>query len=224
MTSAMAKSSKSLSHQLGPLANTFQIRRQPTSPYLDEWLAASGVLNAYETESLDYLYAQAAYDGNYWNEEELKMRLVSQVIFMARLDIPDRIRVFYERHLSRIVDTIPLQVKADCLVATPGAFNTHQKPYFFLQEYKRGRGDRATDRTKDPEAQMLAAMLISQTLNTDEHPLYGSYIIGTDWYFTTLHNRDYATSREYDIRQRDDLTQIIFILRRLKELILSRVG
>jgi len=213
----MEKPRKNLSHHLGELANAFHIKRQPTDPHLQQWLNVSGTLNEFETETLDYLYAQAAFDGNYWNEEELKMRLVSQLLFMARLDVPDRLRVFYERMLSGTVDTIFLQVKADCLVATPGAFNTHQTPYFFLQEYKRGRGD-----TKDPEAQMLAAMLISQTLNADNQPLYGSYIIGTDWYFTTLLGRDYCTSREYDIRQHDDLTQIVFILRKLKELILNR--
>lgn len=214
----MGKTDKSLSHQLGRLANTFQIQRQLSSPALSQWLNASGTLNPFETEALDLLFAQAAYDGNYWNEEELKMRLVSLVIFMARIDVPDRIRVFYERMLSGIIDNIPLQVKADCLVATPGAFNTHQTPYFFLQEYKKGRGD-----TKDPEAQMLAAMLIAQSQNGDDgKPLYGSYIIGTDWYFTTLLGRDYCTSREYDIRQRDDLLQIVFILRKLKDLILSR--
>ncbi|MCY7359875.1 MAG: hypothetical protein LH609_20975, partial [Rudanella sp.] len=119
--------------------------------------------------------------------EELKMRLVSQLLFMARLDVPDRLRVFYERMLSGTVDSIFLQVKADCLVATPGAFNTHQTPYFFLQDspplrYKRGRGDTKERDVASPEAQMLATMLISQTLNGDNQPLFGSYIFGTDWY------------------------------------------
>jgi hypothetical protein len=69
---------------------------------------------------------------------------------------------------------------------------------------------------------MLAGMLIAQEKNQDHQPLYGSYIIGTDWYFTTLLGQNYTSSWEYDIRNHDDIVAIVLILRKLKELILAR--
>lgn len=211
------ESIKGLSHHIGILAETFKIQRITTSHYLENWLDATGTLNEYELANLDEMYVQAIYDGNYWNEEELKMRLVSLVFLTAKVEVPNQFKMYFERKLTGIIDSISINVVADCFLASQGAFNTPQKPYFFLQEYKKGRGDQ-----KDPEAQMLAAMLIAQEINQDKKPLYGSYIIGTDWYFTVLIGRQYCCSREYDVRNHNDLLQIVFVLRKLKELILNR--
>ena len=79
------------------------------------------------------------------------------------------------------------------------------------------RGDK-----NDPEGQMLTAMLIAQTLNNDNKPIYGSYIIGSNWWFTTLVGTAYCSSQKLDTSKRADLLQIVFILRKLKELILNR--
>ncbi|MEN9611880.1 MAG: hypothetical protein RLZZ628_2694 [Bacteroidota bacterium] len=46
--------------------------------------------------------------------------------------------------------------------------NTPTKPYFFMQEFKKGK--KSVD---DAEGQMLVAMLIAQTLNADKKPVYG---------------------------------------------------
>ena len=110
-----------------------------------------------------------------------------------------------------------LYVIADCFVATPTQFSKPKHPYFFLQEYKKGRGD-----SKDPECQMLMAMLIAQQLNQDNQPLYGSYLFGSRWRFTTLVGNQYCISKEFDADEEADLLAIIFILRKLKELILNR--
>ena len=136
---------------------------------------------------------------------------------IAKIDTEDKIKVFYERPLSATINNFNLAVIADCLVATPLKFNTPKKPYFFLQEYKKGRGE-----AKDPEAQMLLAMLIAQEKNQDNLPLYGSYVIGSNCYFSTLIGRDYCSSRLFDAAQKEDLLQIIYTLRKLKDLILNR--
>ena len=208
---------KGLSHNLDLLIGTFNIEFINESPFLTEWLNVQSNLSETDSLIIEKLYGQAKTEANHWNEEELKMRLVSVMFLLSDMDVPKKVKVFYERQMKGIIDNIELSVLADCLIASPLAINTPQKPYFFLQEYKKGRGE-----TKDPEAQMLAGMLIAQEKNQDGNPLFGSYIIGTDWYFTILLGRDYTTSREYDVRNHDDIIAIVAILRKLKELILKR--
>lgn len=204
-------------YNLGLLANTFNLNVVTDCLHLKNWLNSSFILTEYEQKSLDYLYEQVKTDGKYWNEEELKIRFIGGLFAIAQIDVQDKIKVFYERPLSANIDNYALNVVTDCLVATPLKFNTPNKPYFFLQEYKKGRGE-----AKDPEAQMLLAMLIAQEKNNDNLPLYGSYVIGSNLYFTTLIGKDYCSSRQFDASEKDDLLQIIFILRKLKDLILNR--
>ena len=51
---------------------------------------------------------------------------------------------------------------------------------------------------------------------------YGSYLFGSRWKFRTLIGRTYCQSTEYDADKYPDLLQIVFILRKLKHLILNR--
>ena len=69
---------------------------------------------------------------------------------------------------------------------------------------------------------MLIAMLIAQEKNNDEKPLYGGYMIGTSWHFSTLIDKNYCVSKKYEATQKSQLMQIVFILRTLKTLILNR--
>ncbi|MFZ4662641.1 MAG: hypothetical protein ACOYNY_36875 [Caldilineaceae bacterium] len=206
-----------LPYDLGILADAFDLAVATDCPHLEEWLNATTMLDVVEQTMFDYLYEQVKVDGKYWNEEELKIRFIGGLFAIAKIDVADKIKVFYERPLAATIDHFRLTVVADCLVATPLKFNSPQKPYFFLQEYKKGRGE-----AKDPEAQMLTAMLIAQAKNQDGLPIYGSYVIGGTCYFTTLAGRNYCSSRLYDAANRDDLFQIVATLRQLKEIILNR--
>ncbi len=204
---------------LGLLSEAFNLNVLSDCTHLNEWLSASYQLSEIEQNNFEYLYEQVKIDGKYWNEEELKIRFIGGLFAIAKIDVPDKIKVFYERPLSAIVNNHNLNVIADCLVATPLKFNSPKKPFFFLQEYKKGRGE-----AKDPEAQMLLAMLIAQEKNHDGLPLYGSYVIGSSCYFTTLIENSYCSSRLFDASEKDDLLQLIFILRKLKDIILSRTS
>ena len=133
------------------------------------------------------------------------------------MQLKNKIKVFYERPLAATVENHPLSVIADCMVATPMEFNTPRNPFFFLQEFKKGKGEK-----RDPEAQMLSAMLIAQHNNQDGKPLYGGYLVGGNWRFTTLIQKDYCVSRQFDATQKTDLLQIVSALRQLKQLILNR--
>jgi hypothetical protein len=91
------------------------------------------------------------------------------------------------------------------------------KPYFFLQEFKKAKGEK-----KDPEAQMLTAMIIAQHLNHDQKPIYGSYLIGSGWRFAVLVGNDYCLSRKFDAENKKDLIQILFVLKQIKQIMLNR--
>ena len=68
---------------------------------------------------------------------------------------------------------------------------------------------------------MLAAMILGQSLNNDEKPIYGCWLQGVAWRFTVLKNLDYSVSRSFDATNPDELIQIVFILRKLKKILLD---
>lgn len=151
-----------------------------------------------------------------WNEEELKMKMISLLFFLAKIDEDRKIGTFYERKLSYEWETVALTVVCDCIIAKPLGFTTPKAPYFFLQEFKRQK-----EHTQDPEGQMLAAMLIAQEQNADNRPIYGAWVTGSIWYFTILHQKDYFINRSFDATVKEELIQILFILKKLKDLILK---
>jgi hypothetical protein len=211
------KELRNFGYDLSLIIKTFGIKVTKQSPLLTEWIAAQYELNTIEQANFEDLYTDAEEDGGYWNEEELKINFVGAAFRLARINTKDRIKVFYERPLAARVKDHALSVIADCLVATPLPFNTPDHPYFFLQEFKKRKGDK-----NDPEAQMLVAMLIAQETNQDGKPIFGGYLIGQNWNFAIFENNTYCQSRQYDSTRREDLLQIIFIIRKLKELILNR--
>ncbi len=208
---------KNFGFDLNLIADAFDIQRVDKCEHLDAWLAADFVLNDSENEIIDQLHADMTDFGDYLNEEELKIQFVGTAFLVARVNVPFKIRVFYERGISAIVNNYELSVISDCLIASPKRFNAPQKPYFFLQEFKKGKGEKV-----DPEAQMLVAMLIAQEKNQDNYPIYGGYLVGRNWIFTTLTGRNYCVSRQFDATKREDICQIIFNLRQLKGIILKR--
>ncbi len=194
----------------------FELLDNENCIHLSEWLHPTYELDTLDQRIIDDLYEDILQSSEAMNEEELKARMVGLLFYVARIDAVKKIRVFYERPISAIVRDIPLSVICDCMVAMP-VKNLPKKPYFFLQEFKKSKGEK-----KDPEAQMLIAMLIAQAKNNDGKPLYGGYLIGTGWHFATLVGNDYCLSRKYEATNKIDLHQIVSILHQLKSLILER--
>lgn len=195
----------------------FNIEKQAECTTLDNWLNVSGTLTDMEQNILDSVQKDIKLVGRDWNEEELKMNFVAIIFFVAKLNVPKKIQVFYERRLIGEVEGIAISVIVDGMLATPTNANRPKTPYFFLQEFKRSLGD-----DHDPEGQMLAAMILAQELNKDGKPLFGCWLQGKFWNFTTLVNKNYCVSKTYDASDKEDLQQIILILRKLKYLIENR--
>ena len=198
--------------------NTFGIKRVQKCKILEEWLEASDELDSFELKTLDkainrYLLLSAS-----WNEEELKMHFISPVLMVADANIPEVCKTYFERPLSGIIGEYSLNVVTDCMIARPKLAGDPDKPYFFLQEFKQSQ---AFGRT-DPQGQMIIAMLLAQQANADNKPVYGCFVIENNWRFTSLNGLDYCVSRQFDATEKQALHQIVFILRKLKDLILNR--
>ena len=151
-----------------------------------------------------------------WNEEELKIKALSLIFYIAKLEEVPRVKMFYERPIQATIPPFSIDVKVDAMLATPWGKATPRYPYFFLQEFKQEK-----KKSLDPEAQMLAAMLAAQVLNKNENPLFGGYIIGRNWFFGVLEGKTYTISNAFNATEEPDLRAIIFILRRLKHIILT---
>ena len=195
----------------------FAVRKKQRCETLNDWLNATEVLDDIEKYLLVQVRSELELYQREWNEEELKINFIAIIFFLAKITVPEKVHTFFERRLSGTVENIPISVVVDCMVATPTYAIRPQTPYFFMQEFKRSISD-----DHDPEGQMLAAMILAQELNKDGKPLYGCWLQGKNWNFTTLIERDYCVSKQFDATDMEDLHQIVFILRKLKDLILNR--
>jgi hypothetical protein len=198
------------------LIETFGLQRLfKSTPLLDEWLSASGELNpvdkAFIMESQEKLIENA----DSWNEEELKMSFISMVIFLARFN--NSIRTYYDREISAVINEINVCCKGDMMLSK-GIGEMIKTPYFFLHEYKREK-----KYSGDPVGQMLGGMLISQAKNNNGKPIYGCYVQGRFWFFALLEGNKYSVSQPFNSSEIDDVQKVIFILRKLNEIILKRL-
>lgn len=87
-----------------------------------------------------------------------------------------------------------------------------------MHEYKREK-----KYSGDPIGQMLGAMLIGQAKNNNDRPIYGCYVQGRFWFFSVLVGNQYVISNSFNSSELEDAKQIIYILRKLKEIILERL-
>ncbi len=208
---------KKLSTDTDILLDAFQIEKVYGGTLIENWVTSTSKLTSSQSELLEDIYLQSFKKVGGWNEEEVKMKLISFLFYIADIEEEGKISTFYERELTADIDNKRLTVTCDCLIASPLGLSSPRLPYFFLQEFKRRK------RTQnDPEGQMLAAMLIAQHKNNDGKPVYGAWLTGSFWEFAILKDKTYFSSYTFNSVERQDLLQIVFILRRLKDLILNR--
>jgi hypothetical protein len=207
---------KRLPFDLSIIAETFKLERSDKCEHLEKWINQSYEFTESEQKLLDEVHAEMVESSDYLNEEEIKIRLIAPLFQIANIDEENKVRVFYERSLSAEIDEYQLSVICDCMVASSTIFKTPTHPYFFLQEFKKAKGEK-----RDPEAQMLVAMLAAQKANNDGQTIYGGFLIGSIWRLATLINNTYCTSRQLSATNKVDLKQIVSTLRHLKALVLN---
>lgn len=193
---------------LDKIEETFGLQQVRRLPILEELLAHEYQADAYETRYLSNLSEKyLTLGGDNWNEVELENKFISPLIVFS--DIANqKYSYFLERELSITLGEYELSGRVDGMIAT--GFRNPKIPYFCLSEYKR-----QTDPNGDPTGQALIAMLVAQKINNNQKPIFGSYIIGRDWYFMALVDNEYAISKDYSCVA-DEVFDIYRILKGLR--------
>jgi hypothetical protein len=191
---------------LDKIEDSFGLKQVFQMDLLDEILAFHYEIDDFETKYLGQLQSHFILGGDDWNEVELENKFISPMIVFAGK--PNEIySYFLERDLSANIGEYSLLGRVDGMIAT--GFRSPKKPYFCLNEYKRG-----TDPNGDPKGQALISMLVARELNENKNPIFGCFVIGRNWYFMVLEGNKYAISKDFSCV--DD--EIFDIFRTLKSL------
>lgn len=193
------------------LKRTFNLITLDSCPKLEAWLNMPYQISTKEQDFAEKLRKLAIKKVAFWNEEELKLHFLFPLLSSINYNTADY-SAFAERNISVDIDNYRMNGKVDLMVAS-GEYEPIN-PYFFFHEYKREKGG-----ADDPIGQLLVAMLVGQTLNNDGQPVYGSYVIGRNWFFVVLQGREYCISNEFVSTRKDDLAQVVKILNTIKTII-----
>ncbi|MEY4903324.1 MAG: hypothetical protein RLZZ292_1139 [Bacteroidota bacterium] len=200
---------------LDGIDEAFGTRQVDTLDSLNQILAYRHEHDAFETRYLENLSKKYRNGGEDWNETELISKIIAPLLAFA--DIDNRVfSYFAEREVHVTIGEYELSGKVDGMIAT--GFRSPHKPYFCMNEYKR-----ATDPSGDPKGQALIAMLAAQTLNEENFPILGCYIVGRQWCFMALEGKEYAFSEAFlcDNANIFDLHRILKGVRRFIEQLLN---
>lgn len=187
--------------------NYFNIHQTYQNSTLEAWLHSTQALTDAEHRTLEALRQKASENIEFWNEEDLKMKFIAFLLALVPFD-EVRYKGFLERTIKATVKGEVISGIVDYIVATGKA--EPQVPFFFLQEYKPHRRP-----GRDALAQVLSAMIAARERNAPQKTMYGSYVIGRQWFFLVLEENTYTISQAFDITQ-EDIVRVVQILRGMK--------
>lgn len=154
-----------------------------------------------------------------YSEEDLKANfiipLINKVDFYL---LEQKIRGFYEQGLAYKTEKFMLKGTTDFMVSK--GLMKSKKPYFFIQEFKKG------EEFSNPRPQLLAELISAVELNNISF-LKGAYIIGAIWNFVILEKLgkdkyQYFISENFDSTKLEDLKNIYKHLSFIKHEIKSK--
>ena len=180
---------------------TFGIKQTYDHPLLIDWLAIEKKPSEEDSQMLEKLRYSLFRSINAYNEEELKMAFIAPLLYLIPFE-ETGLRFFADRPFSfeygqdETGNALVAAGRVDWLLAQ--GRQEPREPRVFLHEYKR-----EVEATGDPLGQLLIAMVGAQRQNTEDLPLYGCYVLGRNWFFVILEDRQYAVSRAYDATQED---------------------
>ncbi len=193
------------------------LESKPNIAELQQWLVAEETLTREEVVFLDRLVDRSIEFIDVWNEMELMQKFINKVVDLVDFDLVEyRCTYFAERYLSATINDITLYGFADWLVAKGTHLPTY--PFFFMHEYK-PQGEKQID----GRGQLLALMIATQALNKDNFPIYGCFVHGRMWFFVVLKGLNYEISRSFDATRKEELYQIVKILKNQKNIIVERL-
>ncbi|MEZ4870575.1 MAG: hypothetical protein R3C14_55110 [Caldilineaceae bacterium] len=195
------------------LDRQFGLRRTLTNPIMDRWLQDLLPLTELEKSNLRALRELLLLNVEGWNEQELSLQFIGPLLTMVRFMEFYRFNLFAQRHIQAVIDDVELGGEPDTIIAT--GYREPEIPMFAFTEYKR-----QIDPQGDPAGQTLAAMVVAQALNGDDQPVYGCYVVGSDWRFMLLDGKHYLISRDYSALS-DEIYEILRILKALRAIIVD---
>ncbi len=187
------------------------------TPTMATWLDAQVILNPSEQILFDKLWLRAKKDIESWQEEELKVKFIAPLLELCDLIDGQGYETYLEKTISATVDGYFLKTKADFMISK-GIMDKPLRPYFHVQEWKPHKKP-----TGDSMAQLLEGMLIAQALNEDGLPIYGCEVVGKQWSFTVLEGKQYCTSESFNVTKKDELLQVIAILKKFREILITKL-
>ena len=195
----------------------FDLERVYDHQIFNYWLNCDITLADQEVKFLTTLLEREIDLIKVYNEEDLKIHFIAPIL--NRIDYKSfkyKIRDFYEETLVYETQNFILGGVTDFIVAA--GLEYPEKPYFFIQEFKKGL------QYSNPEPQLLAELIAAAELN-DVQTIEGAYIIGGNWSFMILtkldkHKYQYSVSKNYDSTDLDKLIRIYKNLLFVKQKIL----
>ena len=192
--------------------------QKSTAPLMQEWLSATTKLLPHEQITFDKILLKAQNEIKGWKEESLKMNFLAFVLDLGYLDTTKTFKAYFEETLEGEVEGYFLKTKTDFMYAK-GILDMPETPYFHFQEWKKQK-----DPNGDPTAQLLEAFLIAQERNKNGLPIYGATVVGQIWQFYIMEGKTYHVSKIYDCTEKEDLMQIVAMLRKFKEILENRLS
>lgn len=202
------------------LKKLFDIEKKLSQNIFNSWFNNDICLTTDIVQYLEELIEQNSGLIDDYNEEELKIYLISPLLNKINFLLKDEeIRGFYELPMNYTTDKFILNGTVD-FVVSKGLLES-KKPYFFIQEFKR------SEEYGNPRPQVLAEMISAVELN-DWKFIKSAYIIGGLWHFTILekldlHKYQYFISQNFDSTKIEDLKSIYKNLLFVKNEILTMV-
>lgn len=184
---------------------------------MQELTQTQTILTAGEQYLFDDVFVDLAEKIGGWNEEMLKMNLIAFILRLGHLRETDEYKTYYESTIEATIENNFLKVKTDMMIAK-GILEIPETPYFYFQEYKKVK-----DPKGDVTGQLLEALLIAQEKNNNGKPMYGCTVFGREWEFYVMIGRTYCISKPYNCTDKDNLLQIIAVLRKFKEILETRL-
>jgi hypothetical protein len=193
------------------LDKTFDLEEVNTLPALNEWLSIPIDITDFERQYLLHLRQVLAFNVHDWNEYELDSHFIGPLFTLVNFS-SKKFNHYSQRFIKGRVGNYELFGKPDGMVSS--GRREPEIPYFAFQEYKK-----ELDPDGDPAGQVLAAMLVGQSFNTDPTiPLYGCYINGSIWKMLVLVDKQYSIADGFNALT-DDIFEIFTRLKALKEIV-----
>ncbi len=180
------------------------IKQKRVSEQFKQWFNADITLDKDIVNFLRDLIEKEKHYLKVYNEEDLKVNFIIPVLNKVDFKINDNIRGFYEEKIVYQTDKFIFSGITDFLVSK--GFRKPKKPYFFIQEFKKGQANAF------PEPQLLAELIAAIELNNDSE-MKGAYIVGAIWNFVILeklgtNKYQYVVSENFDGTKLEDLKAI----------------